>query len=138
EFCFRCPVTANIFGRLIAMIMKDSIAHLTSQQQLDVAYVTSIIEEVVHPQMIILFGIHTDESGHLRFPREDYQFLVITQNNTEKSFVQECQILSKAAHLVKSINLEIHDIDFINKGLLSGESFWVDIITSAVILMDKG
>ena len=126
-------------------IMKDSIAHLTPEQQDDVRKITSIIQEVVNPEMILLFGFYAGKRNEfLKYilnergsATHDFEFLVITKDNTEKSFVQECQILSKANHLVKSINLEIHDIDFVNKGLISGEAFWVDIILDAVLLWDN-
>lgn len=68
----------------------------------------------------------------------DYDFLVVTKNNPEKSYVQESIIASKAEKFEPPVNLEIHDIDYINKGLEWGEYFWVDIVKEGILMYDKG
>ncbi|MCO5237055.1 MAG: hypothetical protein M9933_12375 [Chitinophagaceae bacterium] len=38
----------------------------------------------------------------------DYDFLVVTKNNPEKSYVKESIIASKAEKFIPPVNLEIH------------------------------
>jgi predicted nucleotidyltransferase/HEPN domain-containing protein len=127
--------------------MKETLAHLPENKQHEIRIVAEIIKEVVNPEMIILFGSYA--RGNFVEDRyiskgityeyiSDYDFLVVTKNNPEKTYVQESKIAAKADKFEPSVNLEIHDIDFINKGLEWGEYFWVDIVKEGILLYDKG
>lgn len=97
--------------------------------------------------MIILFGSyakgtfveHRYVSKGITYEYiSDYDFLVVTRNNPEKSYVQESRVMDLAERFKPPVNLEIHEIDYINKGLEWGEYFWVDIIKEGISLYDKG
>lgn len=127
--------------------MKESIAHLPTNKQHEIRIITEIIKEVVSPEMIILFGSYARGSyvenryiskGITFEYISDYDFLVVTKDNPEKSYAQESKIVAKADQFEPPVNLEIHDIDYINKGLEWGEYFWVDIVKEGILMYDKG
>lgn len=127
--------------------MKESLAYLPEKKQHEIRIITEIIKEVVNPEMIILFGSYAKNkyvehkyiSKGITFEYiSDYDFLVVTKNNPEKSYVQESTIASKAEMFEPPVNLEIHDIDYINKGLEWGEYFWIDIVKVGILMYDKG
>jgi predicted nucleotidyltransferase len=127
--------------------MKESIAHLPTNKQHEIRIITEIIKEVVNPEMIILFGSYARGSyvedryisNGITFEYiSDYDFLVVTKDNPEKSYAQESKIVAKADQFEPPVNLEIHDIDYINKGLEWGEYFWVDIVKEGILMYDKG
>ncbi|HEX7904908.1 MAG TPA: HEPN domain-containing protein [Chitinophagaceae bacterium] len=127
--------------------MKISLAHLPEKKQFEINLIADAIKEVVNPEMIILFGSHAKgtyvehryvSKGTTYEYISDYDILVVTKNNPEKSYSQESRVMAKVDRLKPSVNLEIHDIDYINKGLEWGEYFWVDIIREGILLFDKG
>ncbi|WP_193311805.1 HEPN domain-containing protein [Agriterribacter humi] len=106
-----------------------------------------IIKEVVNPEMIILFGSHAKgtfvehryvSKGTTYEYISDYDFLVVTKNNPEKAYVQESRVMDLAERFKPPVNMEIHEIDYINKGLGWGEYFWVDIVKEGILLYNKG
>lgn len=128
--------------------MKASLSHLPEAKQQQVLKVADIIKDVVNPEMIILFGSYakgtyvehryTAKDGITYEYISDYDFLVVTKNNPEKTYIQENKIMERADRFKPPVNLEIHDIDYINKGLEWGEYFWVDIAKEGILLYDKG
>jgi uncharacterized protein len=127
--------------------MKTSISHLPENKQHEINRIVEIIREVVNPEKIILFGSYakgnwiedryTDKHGTLYEYISDYDFLVVTKNNAEKTYTQESIIMDKVSHFKPPINLEIHEIDYIDRGLEDGEYFFVDIINDGILLSDK-
>lgn len=142
----------SCFGRrsryiIFTSSMKESLDFLPQNKQHEIRIITEIIREVVNPEMIILFGSYAKGSyvEHRYISKgitfeyiSDYDFLVVTKNNPEKAYVQESIIASKAEKFEPPVNLEIHEIDYINKGLEWGEYFWVDIVREGILLYDKG
>ena len=127
--------------------MKSSLTHLPLNKQKEINFITSIIKDVVNPEMIILFGSyakgtfveHRYVSDGVTYEYiSDYDFLAITKNNTEKASTQESKIMSLTEMLEPPVNLEIHDIDYVNKGLEWGEYFWTDIVKEGIVQYDKG
>jgi uncharacterized protein len=127
--------------------MKTSLSHLPENKQHEIHRIAEIIREVVNPEKIILFGSYakggwvedryTDKHGTLFEYVSDYDFLVVTQDNAEKSYTQESMIMDRVDRYKPPVNLEIHELDYINKGLEEGEYFFVDIITEGILLLDK-
>lgn len=126
--------------------MKTSFTHLQENKQSEINFITGIIKEVVNPEMIILFGSyakgsfveHRYISDGIKYEYiSDYDFLVVTKNNPEKASTQESKIMSLTEMLEPPVNLEIHDIDYVNKGLEWGEYFWSDIVNEGILLYDK-
>ncbi|TXJ24932.1 MAG: HEPN domain-containing protein [Chitinophagaceae bacterium] len=126
--------------------MKHSLQHLPEHKQAEITRIVEIIKEVVNPEMIILFGSyakgtyveHRYVSKGITYEYiSDYDFLVVTKDNSEKSYVQESRVMDLAERFKPPLNLEIHEIEYINKGLELGEYFFVDIVEEGVLLYNK-
>jgi len=128
--------------------MTTSLAYLPVHKQIEINRIADIIKDVVKPEKIILFGsyakgtfienIYRAKDGTTYEYISDYDFLVVTKDNPEKTYVQEGQIMDKTARYKPPVNLEIHDIAYINEGLETGEYFFVDIVKEGILLYDKG
>ena len=128
--------------------MKSSLSHLPQIKQEQILQIVEIIKEVVNPEMIILFGSYAkgtyvehkyrSKDGIKYEYISDYDFLVVTNNNQVKTYEQESLIMDRAENFEPPINLEIHEVNYINKGLELGEYFFVDIVKEGIILYDKG
>jgi HEPN domain-containing protein len=126
--------------------MKTSLSHLPENKQKEIEFITGIIKEIVNPEMIILFGSYAKGSfvehryvsdGVTYEYISDYDFLVVTKANAEKVYEQESKIMSFTEQVEPPVNLEIHDIDYVNKGLEWGEYFWTDIVKEGIVLLDN-
>lgn len=128
--------------------MKTSLTHLSENKQYEIRRIVDIIREVVSPEKIILFGSHAKgtqvehryqtKDGIIHEYISDYDFLVVTQDNPEKTYVQESKIMDRVDHFNPPVNLEIHEIDYINEGLGWGQYFFADIVKEGIILYDSG
>jgi uncharacterized protein len=127
--------------------MKTSLTHLPENKQYEIKRIADIILEVVNPEKIILFGSYAkgnyvedryqDKHGTTYEYISDYDFLVVTKDNPEKTYVQESKIVDRVDRYKPPVNLEIHELDYINKGLEEGEYFFVDIVSEGILLYDK-
>ena len=61
---------------------------------------------------------------------------MVTLNNTIKDYELEDIINSRTQHFKQPINLQIHEIEYINEGLEFGQYFFTDIINDGVLLYD--
>ena len=128
--------------------MKTSLTHLSENKQYEIRRIVDIIQEVVSPEKIILFGSHAKgtqvehryqtKDGIIHEYISDYDFLVVTQDNPEKTYVQESKIMDRVDHFNPPVNLEIHEIDYINEGLAWGQYFFADIVKEGILLFDSG
>jgi HEPN domain-containing protein len=127
--------------------MKTSLSHLPENKQHEIQRIAEITREVVNPEMIILFGSYakdswvedryTDKHGTRYEYVSDYDLLVVTKDNPEKTYAQESLIMDKMDRYKPPVNLEIHAVDYINKGLEDGEYFFTDIVREGIVLYDK-
>lgn len=123
--------------------MKTSLTHLPGNKQSEIMRIVDIIREVVNPEMIILFGSYAkggwkehryqSRDGVFYEYVSDYDFLVITQKVTTETSDQEWAI-EERAKADGPVNLEIHEIDFVNKGIEAGQYFFMDIIKEGILL----
>ena len=128
--------------------MKTSLTHLSENKQYEIRRIVDIIQEVVSPEKIILFGSHAKgtqvehryqtKDGIIHEYISDYDFLVVTKDNPEKTYVQESKIMDRVDHFNPPVNLEIHEIDYINEGLDWGQYFFADIVKEGILLYDSG
>jgi uncharacterized protein len=128
--------------------MKTTLSHLPENKQHEIQRIVEIIKEVANPEMIILFGSYAKGSytEHSYIGRDgiryeyvsDYDLLVVTKNTIEKSYELDDQITNRARMYRPSVNMEIHDIAYINEGLEVGQYFFSDIVREGVLLFDKG
>lgn len=128
--------------------MKTSLSHLPEKKQYEIRRIADIIGDVVNPEKIILFGSHAKgtqvehryqtRDGIIHEYISDYDFLVVTKDNSEKTYVQESKIMDRVDHFNPPLNLEIHEIDYINEGLGWGQYFFADIVKEGILLYDSG
>lgn len=129
--------------------MKTSLDHLPKNKRYEIVQIVDIILDVVKPEKIILFGSYakgnyvehkyqTREDRIIHEYISDYDFLVVTKNNPEKTYTQEATIMDRVDRYDPPVNLEIHDIDYINVGLEFGQYFFTDIVNEGILLYNKG
>lgn len=128
--------------------MKTSLTHLPQNKQEQILQITEIIKEVAAPEKVILFGSYakgkqvehryTGKDGIFYEYISDYDFLVVTKNNTIKEYELEDIINNRTKKVEPSINLQIHEIDYINEGLEFGQYFFNDIVSEGILLFDTG
>lgn len=128
--------------------MKTSLSHLPQTNQEQILQIVDIIKEVAAPEKIILFGSYakgkqvehryTGKDGiHYEYI-SDYDFLVVTRNNTIKEYELEDIINNRTERFEPSINVQIHEIDYVNEGLEFGQYFFTDIVKEGILLYDTG
>jgi HEPN domain-containing protein len=126
--------------------MKATLSHLPENKQYEIKRIADIILEVVKPEKIILFGSYAKgtyvehryqtKNGTINEYISDYDFLVVTKNHSDKTSTQESTVLDRVDRYEPPVNLEIHEIDYINEGLGWGQYFFADIINEGVLLFD--
>jgi uncharacterized protein len=128
--------------------MKTFLAHLPESNQHEILRIVEIIKEVADPEKIILFGSYAkgDYTEHVYTGRDgiryeyisDYDLLVVTNEAQEKSYELEDKVVNRSRMYRSAVNLEIHDIAYINEGLEIGQYFFSDIVKEGIVLYDKG
>ena len=128
--------------------MKTSLSHLPKTKQVQILKVVEIIKDVAAPEKIILFGSYargnfvehryTGKNGIIYEYISDYDFLIVTKENNIKDYELEDIIINKTEHYKVPVNLQIHEIDYINKGLQFGQYFFTDIVREGILLYDSG
>lgn len=139
-------------------MMKNDVDHLPPAQQEELARAKRIlmdeftvaISRATQPwkkngkvRKIVLFGsyargdwVDEPENGY----QSDYDLLIIVSHEdlTEIAdywYVAEDKILRDAA-IARPVNIIVHTLDEVNRGLKRGEYFWVDIARDGVVLYD--
>jgi len=128
--------------------MKSSLAHLPEKNQFEINHIVEIIREVVNPEMVILFGSYAkgkqvnhkyqNKDGTIHEYISDYDFLVVVEKVTQETSDQEWVIEERADSFEPPVNLEIHEMDFVNHGLETGQYFFTDIVKEGIVLYDSG
>lgn len=128
--------------------MKTSLSHLPENNQHEIRRIAEIIKELADPEMIILFGsyakgtytehTYTGRDGIRYEYISDYDLLVVTKEAQEKSYELEDKITNRSRMYRSAVNMEIHDIAYINQGLEIGQYFFSDIVREGIVLFDKG
>lgn len=128
--------------------MMTSLSHLPENNQKEILRIVDIIREVADPEKIILFGSYAKGTftEHTYLGRDgiryeyvsDYDLLVVTKNAIEKSYELEDKVANRSRMYRSAVNMEIHDIAYINGGLEIGQYFFKDIINEGVVLYDRG
>lgn len=128
--------------------MKTTISHLPEINQREILRIVEIIREVANPEKIILFGSYAKGTytEHTYIGRDgiryeyvsDYDLLVVTREAQEKSYELEDKVVNRSRMYRSAVNMEIHDISYINEGLEFGQYFFSDIVKEGVVLYDKG
>lgn len=127
-------------------MMKSSLSHLPKIKQEQILHIAAIIKEVAAPEKIILFGSYAKGNyvEHRYTGKDsinyeyisDFDFLIVTQQNKMKDYELEDIIINKTQQFKVPINVQIHEIDYINKGLQFGQYFFTDIVKEGILLYD--
>lgn len=128
------------------MNLSEKLSHLPKHKQEEIAKAMDIILEVANPEKVILFGSFakgkwvddiTVEGGVTYHYQSDFDFLVVTKDNSLKEFELKSKIENKALNRVNGIvNVLVHSIDYINEGLNFGQYFFKQIVEEGIILFD--
>lgn len=126
--------------------MKSSLSHLPDTKQKQILQIVEIIKEVANPEKIILFGSYakgrqvehryTGSDGVIYEYISDYDFLVVMKNSPVKAYELDDEITTRAEKIQPALNVEIHDIEYINEGLNFGQYFFSDIVKEGILLFD--
>jgi len=140
------------------LTMRTDVDHLPQTQQEELARVTRIlmdefaiaISRATQPwkkngkvQKVILFGsyargdwVDEPENGY----QSDYDLLIIVSHKdltdiADYWYVAEDKILRDAA-IARPVNIIVHTLEDVNRGLTRGEYFWVDIARDGIVLYE--
>lgn len=128
--------------------MENSLSHLPEDTRAEIRYITDVIKAVVNPEMVILYGSHAkgkqvndkylEKDGPILEYTSDYDFLVVTKEDPDDFHKWESEIMNRADKYKNPVSLEIHGIDYINKGLEVGEYFFAEIVKDGILLYNTG
>ena len=128
--------------------MKSSLDHLPKDKRSEIQKALDIILEVANPEKVILFGSYakgkwvddvTVEDGVTFIYQSDFDFLVVTKDNSTKEFELKSKIENRTVNSVRGIvSPLVHSIDYINEGLSVGQYFFKEIIEEGILLYDTG
>jgi HEPN domain-containing protein/predicted nucleotidyltransferase len=122
--------------------MKTSLSHLPETKREQIIQVAKAIEELFHPQIVILFGSYAKgtyvedrytEEGTIYEYVSDYDFLVVMENEAIKDYLIRDKITNRF-HFHTPINIISHTIDYVNQGLAFGQYFFTDIVNEGILL----
>ncbi|WP_297337350.1 HEPN domain-containing protein [Algoriphagus sp.] len=130
------------------MNLSEKLSRLPKPKQEEIAKAMEIIIEVANPEKVILFGSFakgkwvddiTVEDGVTYHYQSDFDFLVVTNDNSIKEYELKSKIENRAANSLRGIvNPLVHSIDYINEGLSIGQYFFKEIIEEGILLYDTG
>ncbi|MDQ2719429.1 MAG: HEPN domain-containing protein [Bacteroidota bacterium] len=128
--------------------MKTTLSYLPQTKQEQILRIVEIIKEVAAPEKIILFGSYangkyvehryTGSDGIIYEYISDYDFLVVTKDSPVRAYDLDDQITTRTEKIQPALNVEIHEIDYINEGLEFGQYFFSDIVKEGILLYDTG
>jgi HEPN domain-containing protein/predicted nucleotidyltransferase len=130
--------------------VKLSISHLPEEKQLELLSITDALVQLVHPEMVILFGSYSrgdwvedtyKENGTTVEYRSDYDILVVTGKPQDMPHGLSKDVrrkIKRAEHLQTTPHIIFHDIKFLNKELEEGHYFFADIVKEGTVLYDTG
>lgn len=130
------------------MDLSEKLARLPEQKRSEIAKALDIIIEVADPVKVILFGSYakgtwvddvTVEDGVTFAYHSDFDFLVLTKDNSVKEYLLKSKIENKArTNVIGIVSALVHSIDYINEGLSYNQYFFKQIIEEGILLYDSG
>lgn len=129
--------------------MKTDLTHLPTIKQVELkAIKDALIPKYPEIEMIILFGSFArgtwvedkyTENGYTYEYRSDYDLLVVT-NNSDKAnadtFLFSILDQLDGLNFETAIHLEVESIDFVNKSIQEGNSFFSDVKKDGIFLFN--
>ncbi len=130
------------------MDLSQLLPKLPPEKRSEIQKALDIILEVANPEKVILFGSYakgkwvddiTVEDGVTFIYQSDFDFLVVTKDNSNKEFELKSKIENRAVRSIRGIvSPLVHSIDYINEGLSIGQYFFKEIIDEGILLYDNG
>jgi HEPN domain-containing protein len=127
-----------------------TLEYLPENKQEELKEICELIEEEMHPAMIILFGsyarntwaeeITREEGINLEF-KSDYDLLIVTSkdlNKTANTQWLKTQQKVSSRKFSTSVSLIQHSVGYINKELKAGGYFFTDVIKEGKVLYNSG
>lgn len=109
------------------MDLSHLLPKLPPHKRQEIQKALDIILDVTNPEKVILFGSYTKgkwvdditvEDGVTFLYQSDFDFLVVTKDNSTKEFELKSKIENRAVNSVRGIvSPLVHSIDYINEGL---------------------
>ncbi|QBR13554.1 HEPN domain-containing protein [Sphingobacterium sp. CZ-2] len=125
----------------------EKLAHLPLDKREKILEILEIIKDVALPEKVILFGSFArgdwvddeyQEGGATYSYRSDFDFLVVLNNELkEKEYEIVSKIENRTLGFDHDVSPIVHTIEYINKGLSSGQYFFKDIIKEGIVLYDS-
>ncbi len=130
------------------LFMKTSLDHLPEGKQQQLRRAIDIIQEVVSPGMLILFGSYArgdwveelaDDGVHYQY-QSDFDLLAVVKNEALATKIERKNSLHNRLHreIKTPVSLIAEDIHFVNRRLSKGQYFYTDILREGVMLHDSG
>lgn len=125
--------------------MKKTLDHLPEEKQFQIKSITEEIVKLYAPEKVILFGSYARgnfvediyvEDGITYEYRSDYDILIITKDDSLKTYIIESRIRNKFRRFRIDINILSHNMEYVNHGLSRGQYFFTEIINDGIILFD--
>lgn len=126
----------------------DELSHLPVDKQKDILEIVEIIKEIALPEKVILFGSFARgdwvddeyvEDGATYTYRSDFDFLIVVREGLDqKDFEITSKIENRTLSYKNDVSPIVHSIDYINKGLSSGQYFFRDIVKEGKVLFNNG
>lgn len=125
----------------------EELSHLPADKQRDILEILEIIKEIALPEKVILFGSFARgdwvddeyvEDGIIYSYRSDFDFLVVIKDEIkEKEFELMSKIENRTLGFSNDVSPIVHSLEYINKGLSTGQYFFRDIVKEGKVLYDN-
>jgi len=128
--------------------MKTSLEHLPENKQEELKWAAEIIQEMIGPDMLVLFGSYArgdwveelaNDGVHYQY-QSDFDLLAVVKNEHIATKIERNKSLRDRLNreLKTPVSLIAEDIQFINRRLVKGQYFYTDIMREGVVLHDSG
>ncbi|MDN5214627.1 HEPN domain-containing protein [Fulvivirgaceae bacterium BMA12] len=122
------------------MDLTKILSHLPYNKVRELETITQRITDTKKAEMVLLFGsyargTYSEKDGKVRGRKSDYDILVVAR---QRATVREIKDLleDKFEDIDRTVNLEIHSINFVNSNIEDAHYFFLDIKREGKMLYD--
>ena len=121
--------------------MNTSLIHLSPLQRHQLQEAVNIIVQSIHPEKIILFGVHSMPGEAALFAGlppalAPFDLLVITRPQDRRSDYELQDILENRCRDVVPVTAVVHDIIYVNRQISAGQYFFNMTCLEGILLYD--
>ncbi|MBS1662028.1 MAG: HEPN domain-containing protein [Bacteroidetes bacterium] len=123
--------------------MNTSLKHLSFLQRKQLKDVVGLIIKAVHPEKIILFGVHSVPGAAALFNQgapsvaAPFDLLVVTHAQDRRSDYELQDILENRCRHVGPVTTIVHDIDYVNRQLAARQYFFSTTCMEGILVYDN-